>query len=46
MTTERGMQDESGKVTVEVEVMPNVTVETEVKENAEGGVGVNWKWNY
>jgi translocation and assembly module TamB len=46
VTTERGMQDESGKVAVEVEVTPNITVETEVKENAEGGVGVKWKWNY
>ncbi len=46
VTTERGMQDESGKVSVEVEVTPNITVETEVRENAEGGMGVKWKWNY
>jgi len=46
VTAEKGMQDESGKVVVDVEVTPNISVETEVKENAEGGMGVKWKWNY
>ena len=34
------------KTSVEVEVTPNITLETELGENAEGGVGLNWKRNY
>ncbi len=46
VTVEKGMSEESGKVSVEVEVLPNITVESEIKENAESGVGLKWRWNY
>jgi translocation and assembly module TamB len=43
---EQGLAERSGKVTVEVEVHPNVTVETEVGTDAGTGIGVNWKLDY
>ena len=43
---ERGIGAQSGKATVELELTPNISVETEVGANSEGGVGLNWKWHY
>lgn len=43
---EQGMGADSGKSTVQVELTPNITVETEVGANAEGGAGINWKLDY
>jgi|GEM_PF-1937973 len=43
---ERGLGPESGKASVQLEITPNINVETEMGTNAEGGVGVNWKWDY
>jgi translocation and assembly module TamB len=43
---ERGIGSQSGKASVELELTPNISVETEVGANAEGGVGLNWKWDY
>lgn len=40
------MGTESGKASVKWEVTPNITVETEAGVNAEGGVGIKWKWDY
>jgi translocation and assembly module TamB len=43
---EQGLGPDSGKVSVEVELTPNISVESEVGIDAQGGVGVNWKWDY
>jgi len=46
LEVEKGSGPESGKTSVEIEVTPNLTLETEIGENAEGGAGINWKRNY
>jgi translocation and assembly module TamB len=43
---EKGVDTESSKVSVEVELTPNITIESESGSNSEGGVGLNWKWDY
>jgi translocation and assembly module TamB len=43
---ESGISPETGKASVEWQVTPNITVETEVGVNASAGVGVNWRWDY
>jgi translocation and assembly module TamB len=43
---QQGMQAGSGKARVEVELTPNVTVSTEVTEQSQTGVGVDWKLDY
>jgi translocation and assembly module TamB len=39
-------QPENSKVRVEVEVTPNVSVETDVGADAQGNLGVIWTWDY
>ncbi|HEX2524893.1 MAG TPA: translocation/assembly module TamB domain-containing protein, partial [Geminicoccus sp.] len=46
LQVERGVAPGSGKATVEVEVGPNVTVQTEVTEDSQTGFGVQWKYDY
>ncbi len=46
LEVERGTGVDSGKASVELELTPNISVETEVGSNAEGGVGLNWRWDY
>lgn len=46
MEVEKGLGPKGGKGSVVWELTPNITVETEVGENAEIGGGVNWKWDY
>ena len=46
MEEEKGLGPKGGKGSVVWERTPNITVETEVGENAEIGGGVNWKWDY
>ncbi|MEO5354993.1 MAG: translocation/assembly module TamB [Magnetococcus sp. XQGC-1] len=43
---ERGLKQGSGKVSVELEMTPNITVQTEMDETNKSGVGVNWKVDY
>jgi translocation and assembly module TamB len=43
---QQGIGSTRGKVSVEYEVQPNVSVETEAGTDAEGGIGLNWKWDY
>jgi len=43
---EQGMGAQSGAVSVEVRITPNITVESRVGEDNKQGVGVNWKWDY
>lgn len=41
-----GLDPEGDKVSVEVEITPNISVETETGIDGQGGVGLNWKWDY
>ena len=43
---EKGLGAESNKASVTWEVTPNISIDTEIGENASTGVGVNWKWDY
>lgn len=43
---ESGTEEGSGSANVQVEVTPNVTVESEIGQDASGGLGVFWKWDY
>jgi translocation and assembly module TamB len=46
LEVEQGLDPQSSKAKVNVDVTPNVTIESEVGVNAEGGMGVRWKWDY
>jgi len=43
---EKGLGAESGKASVTWKLTPNISIDTEIGENASTGVGVNWKWDY
>jgi len=43
---EKGLGTESGKASFTWEVTPNITIDTELRENSSTGVGINWKWDY
>ena len=43
---ERGAADESGRARVEIEVLPNISIEADTGEDANGGVGVKWRYDY
>lgn len=42
----QGADLQSGSAAVEVEVTPNISVESEVGQDASGSLGLQWKWNY
>lgn len=42
----QGTQPGTGFTTVEVEVTPNVSVESNVGQDGRSNVGVKWKWDY
>ncbi|MCB1969226.1 MAG: translocation/assembly module TamB domain-containing protein [Geminicoccaceae bacterium] len=46
LEVERGIASGSGKATVEIELTDNITVNTEVNENAQTGVGIEWSLDY
>ena len=43
---EAGSQEGSGNANVQVEVTPNITVESEIGQDARGGAGIFWKRDY
>ena len=43
---EKGFTEGSGKVSVEIEVTPDISVESDMGVDSEGGLGINWKWDY
>ncbi len=43
---EHGTEAETGRARVEIELLPTVTLETIVGTDAEGGLGLNWRWDY
>jgi len=46
LEVEKGLGPKSGKASVEWEATPNIGIETEIGENADAGMGINWKWHY
>ena len=45
LEVEQGTQPGSSRVGVEIEITPNISVETSTSGTG-GEVGANWKWNY
>lgn len=43
---EKGAGENSGAANVEIEVTPNITVESEIGQDSESGAGVFWQWDY
>lgn len=43
---EKGSGETSGAAKIQVEVTPNINVESEVGQDAQAGGGVFWKWDY
>lgn len=43
---EQGMGPETGRASIQWEITPNITIQTEVGINAEAGAGIRWKWDY
>jgi translocation and assembly module TamB len=42
----QGLTDNTSSASVEVELTDNLTLESEVGRDAEGSLGLNWKWDY
>ncbi|MBI4777072.1 MAG: translocation/assembly module TamB domain-containing protein [Deltaproteobacteria bacterium] len=43
---EKGLAEATGKVTVTMELTPNITLESEAGAEAGAGIGINWKLDY
>jgi autotransporter translocation and assembly factor TamB len=43
---EQGMGSASSRASVEVELSPNLSLETEMGADSGGGVGLKWRWDY
>jgi len=43
---EKGSGTETDQVLVEIDITPNISVESEVGADAQGGIGLNWKRDY
>lgn len=43
---ESGTDPESSKASVQMELTPDILVESEVGADAKGGVGIIWRWDY
>jgi translocation and assembly module TamB len=46
VSVERGATPESGQARVEVEILPNVSLQGEVNQTAAGNVGLKWSYDY
>ena len=46
LEVEKGLGADSGKISVEVDLTPNITLDSETGADSESGVGINWKWDY
>jgi autotransporter translocation and assembly factor TamB len=46
LEVEGGAGENSGKVSVEVDLTPSISVETEARQNAESAVRLNYKYDY
>ncbi|HCX90428.1 MAG: hypothetical protein CO106_05210 [Deltaproteobacteria bacterium CG_4_9_14_3_um_filter_44_9] len=43
---EKGVGSSKDKVSAEFEITPNIILDSEVGKDAQGGIGLNWKWDY
>jgi translocation and assembly module TamB len=43
---DKGAGEDSGAAKLQVEITPDVTVESEVGQDAQAGAGVFWRWDY
>ncbi|HSA81085.1 MAG TPA: translocation/assembly module TamB domain-containing protein, partial [Geminicoccaceae bacterium] len=43
---EQGAAAQTGRARVEVEIMPNVSIEADTGANAQGGVGIQWRYDF
>lgn len=41
-----GAGENSGAATLEIEVTPEISIESEIGQDAQGGAGVFWNWDY
>ncbi len=46
VTVDQGAAADSGSVAVEVDITPNISLESKVGADSNQGLGVNWKWDY
>ncbi|MBF0369505.1 MAG: translocation/assembly module TamB domain-containing protein [Magnetococcales bacterium] len=46
LEVEQGLSEGSGKMSVEVELTPDITLETEMDQKQNGAFGINWKHDY
>lgn len=46
VSVEQAVEGEGGKARVEVEVTKNITAETEVGQDENARIGLNWRWHY
>ena len=46
LNLQKGVGQGADKASVEVEITPNITVESEVGSDSSSGIGVNWKYDY
>ena len=46
LQVEKGLGSEGDKLSVEVQVTPNISVESEAGRDGQGGIGLNWEWTY
>ncbi len=46
VNVEQGLTPDSSKVTVEVDLTDNITLESDVGRDAQSQVGLNWRWDY
>lgn len=46
LEVEAGSADGSGSANIEIELTPNITLESEIGQDARGGAGIFWNWDY
>lgn len=46
LNLQKGIGEKTDKASVEVEITPHISVESQVQSNASSGIGVNWKYDY
>jgi len=46
LEVEKGTEATRDKASLQVEITPNITVGTEVGVDSQGGVSLNWRWDY
>ena len=46
VSVKKGVTDESGTVGVEIELTPNISVESETDSTGQSDIGIKFKWDY